>query len=233
MRKRQGNTRGNGSIIALAVVTALALSACAQSLPPVPTQTSPQASGAAAQPSVNCDPYLPPGFKIPANALATQFSYRLPVDGTLHDLAVYRSSGNAELDQAAIACASATRFQVAKQEGNPIEINSIYAVSWNFTQHVLMSPKPTSEAPNICLGPYPAAALRRGVQGEALVSYRIATDGSVKNLTLERSAGDSLLDQASLDCVSAFRFFPFIHNRIPVEIDERAHIGWRATLVRP
>jgi hypothetical protein len=136
---------------------------------PAQAQTLPQTPTPA--PVVNCDSYLPPGFKIPKDAIATRVSYRLSVDRTVHDLAVYRSSGNADLDKAALQCAGTASGWATIQDANPTEINWIGAIYWNVTQHILMDTNPFSELPNICLGHYPTVALRLGVEGDTLVSY--------------------------------------------------------------
>jgi hypothetical protein len=161
MQSRRGNTRGNASIAALVLVVVLASPACAQSPPSaVPTDASPQ-TPTPPVPVVNCDSYLPPGFKIPQDAIATRVSYRLAVDRTVHDLAVYRSSGNADLDKAALQCAGTALGWAAIQDANPTEIKWIRAIYWKIAQHILLDANPFSESPNICHGGYPVIAVRR------------------------------------------------------------------------
>lgn len=48
---------------------------------------------------------------------------------------------------------------------------------------------------------YPPAAQSRGLEGQALVSLRIARDGSVQALTIRRSSGEPLLDDSALATV--------------------------------
>lgn len=236
MRKSGGNTRGNTPIAALAAIVVLASPAWAQSSAPsaAPTQASPQApqtptpARAPMTAPVMCDQYLPPGVGIPSPAQATLFSFRLGLDGDFHDLAVYRSSGNRDLDKAALACAS-TVYQTkpVTHAGNPIEINWIGAISWDKRLHTYIEPNPSDE-PNICnYRNWPVQAIRRRIQGDAMVSYVITTDGGVKNITIAQSTGDDSLDKASMDCVSAFRFFPITHNGTPIEIDRESQIRWR------
>ena len=56
---------------------------------------------------------------------------------------------------------------------------------------------------------YPRAAERRGEEGTALLRVLVATDGRPLKVTLERSSGFTLLDQAALDTVaSQWRFQP-------------------------
>lgn len=235
LRKSGGNTRGNTPIAALAAIVVLASPAWAQSSAPsaAPTQASPQApqtptpARAPMTAPVMCDQYLPPGVGIPSPAQATLFSFRLGLDGDFHDLAVYRSSGNRDLDKAALACAS-TVYQTkpVTHAGNPIEINWIGAISWDRHWHTYVEPNP-SGAPNNCTSVgYPSSAIRDGIQGDALVSYVIATDGSVKNLAIARSAGDRSLDQASLQCIFKHHYFPVTHDGSPIEIDKQSEVRW-------
>jgi protein TonB len=56
--------------------------------------------------------------------------------------------------------------------------------------------------------PYPAAALRRGAEGEVLVRVQVGSDGRVGRLELARSSGDRDLDRAALAAVRGWRFQP-------------------------
>lgn len=227
---------GNTSIVALTAIVALASPACAQSPDPraAPTQVAPQApqtptpARAPMTAPVMCDQYLPSGVAIPSPAQATLFSFRLGLDGDFHDLAVYRSSGNSDVDKAALACAS-TVYQTkpVTHAGSPIEINWIGAISWDKRWHTFIEQNPSGE-PNICnYRSYPVQAIRRRIQGDTTVAYVIATDGGVKNVTVAQSAGDDSLDKASVDCVSAFRFFPVTHEGAPIEIERESKVRWR------
>ena len=55
---------------------------------------------------------------------------------------------------------------------------------------------------------YPEAARRRGVEGTALVTLRVAASGRVDEVRLHRSAGDAQLDGAALASVRRWRFDP-------------------------
>jgi protein TonB len=53
---------------------------------------------------------------------------------------------------------------------------------------------------------YPEAARRRGAEGTAQVSLRLAASGRVDEVRLHRSAGDAQLDGAALAAVRRWRF---------------------------
>jgi len=55
---------------------------------------------------------------------------------------------------------------------------------------------------------YPAEAIARGLQGEALVLLLLAPDGSVAAARIEQSSGHDLLDDAALRAVRALRALP-------------------------
>jgi periplasmic protein TonB len=55
---------------------------------------------------------------------------------------------------------------------------------------------------------YPDAARREGLQGTALVAFRIASDGAVERLEIERSSGSRILDDASLRTIRRAAPYP-------------------------
>jgi TonB family protein len=59
---------------------------------------------------------------------STTLFYRVGIDGSVKDLAVIKSSGYNELDDAALKCAASWRFYPATQNGQPVEIDMVNAV---------------------------------------------------------------------------------------------------------
>jgi len=62
--------------------------------------------------------------------------------------------------------------------------------------------------------------------GETVVSYKVATDGSVKDLTLEQSSGSDGLDRKIMKCSAAARFKPATKNGRAVEYPEKIDFDW-------
>jgi protein TonB len=60
-----------------------------------------------------------------------------------------------------------------------------------------------------------------------IVSVRIATDGSVKNVTVTQSSGYDSLDASVVTCASSWRFKPAIQDGQPVEFVKEFEIAWR------
>jgi TonB family protein len=177
-----------------------------------------------------CDGFFAPGTRVPQDAGTTLVSFRLTTGGEMRDVAVFRSSGNSDLDQAGVACIGAipaSPLRAATVAGKPIEITWVAGVFWNSPVHT--AAWVTSDGkPNICdrgvfrgLGRIRAAGVTR-------LSYRIATDGGVKDVVVTVPSGNPQLDKAALSCASEWHFFPATHDGKPVEFDEKTQIVWRA-----
>jgi TonB family protein len=202
-----------------------------------PTRVGPSASGQTTAPaplsnkssgrSNTCDSYLPSAFVFPHAAATTLVSYHIDLAGNLSAASLYRSSGNSDLDKAAIACAFAQHQAAIIAAGKPIEVDWIGGVFWGAGVHWFGYPSPTGE-PNLCnYGSYPPLAVRLNQEGNTVVSFQIVTDGTVEHLAMTKSSGYPVLDQASLDCVAAYRYFPAKQNGQPVAIDREMNINWR------
>jgi len=79
--------------------------------------------------------------------------------GSIHDIALYRSSGNNDLDKAALACESATGREPMMRDGKPIDGNGVGAVGWSEHWHQLIRPDRTTATRYPCHLHYPAAAI--------------------------------------------------------------------------
>jgi TonB family protein len=179
-----------------------------------------------AQDPETCDRYLPAKFALPPAAATTVVSLHISPAGDVKNVAITRSSGNADLDKAALACASGVRQAPVLAAGKPIDVILIGGVFWGSRSHSFGIPSPSGE-PNLCDGAYPPLAVRLNQEGTTAVSVRIATDGSVQNPVVTRSSGYAALDQASLKCVASYRYFPATQNGQPVAIDRTLNFAWR------
>ena len=65
---------------------------------------------------------------------------------------------------------------------------------------------------------YPAAAQKRGVEGETLVSFEIASNGTPQRKQTVRSSGSLLLDRAALAAVEQAAPLPWIYGRVAVPV---------------
>ena len=67
---------------------------------------------------------------------------------------------------------------------------------------------------------YPREALEQGLSGTAILRVLICADGEVSDLSVERSSGVDMLDQAALHKVAQWRFVPasLLGVRVPAEV---------------
>jgi protein TonB len=63
---------------------------------------------------------------------------------------------------------------------------------------------------------YPAAARRRGIEGEVLVEVRVGADGAPAGVEILRSSGSALLDAAAVEALERWRFEPARSGGQPV-----------------
>jgi TonB family protein len=110
--------------------------------------------------------------------------------------------------------------------GKPIDVLLIGGVFWGSKSHSFGYPSPSSE-PNHCGGSYPPVAIRLNQEGTTFVNVRVATDGSVQNPIVTQSSGYAALDQASLNCVASYRYFPATQDGQPIAINRSLIFNWR------
>lgn len=65
---------------------------------------------------------------------------------------------------------------------------------------------------------YPPIARKRGVQGEALVSFEIGSNGRPHAVMTLQSSGSSLLDRAARAAVERAAPLPWIYGRVAVPV---------------
>jgi len=65
---------------------------------------------------------------------------------------------------------------------------------------------------------YPESARRAGVQGTALVRVRVLADGTVGEVLIEQSSGNSDLDAAAVEAVRRWRFEAARRGGAPVAV---------------
>jgi len=63
---------------------------------------------------------------------------------------------------------------------------------------------------------YPLFAVRRGIEGQALIDAEIDSSGNAKNVDIYISSGHMVLDKAALECVKDARFIPASYLGKPV-----------------
>ena len=214
----------------LAVVGLLALP-CAQAQQPPSNLNANSPPRASVHPAPNtCDSFYPAPALAEKLDRTTALSVHVTANGELHDGKLLHSSGNADLDLAAVSCVNDLHILPVTQNGLPVAIDWIIQINWGHDGHSsFTTPDPVTGKGHLCLVDYPPMAVRLGEQGTTIVTFRIAKDGTVGNLIVARSSGFADLDNATLACVSQFHYYPPTKDGQPIEIDYRAGVPWRMT----
>jgi len=156
---------------------------------------------------------------------ATIVTVNIAADGTMTAPHVARSSGYADLDNAALVCVNGAHVKPLTSQGVPIAVTTEIQVSWHRST---FGGAPAALDQNICSHRYyPPVAVRLNHQGEAELSFTIAADGSVKDVKVTKSTGYDELDQAAVACVSEFRHWPVTRLGHGIEVDGKTRIVWK------
>jgi TonB family protein len=213
-----------GAILAVGI----AVNAGAQFVPQSAVAgTPPSESQAVSKHPGICGPFYPSMPELAGVEGTTLLLVRVTPDGGMKDPAIIQSSRDGDLDEAALACiAHAPLAAPLLHDGKPIEASWVVRVVWQLRGPSFWQFAPAAGAANSCTRSYPAFAVSKHLQGTTRLSYRIATDGSVKDPVVIRSSGSADLDQAALTCISAFRYWPATHGGKPVELDRTIDVDW-------
>ncbi len=74
---------------------------------------------------------------------------------------------------------------------------------------------------------YPPISKRLDEHGVTTLAFRIAVDGSIKDITVANSSGSERLDNAAMSCASSWRYSPAIEAGHPVEVPWKAQVVWQ------
>ena len=170
----------------------------------------------------------------------TLLKFDVAPDGSLRNVVVTHSSGYPELDQAALRCVGAWRVADSPlwKTDSPLwnrwmELHMV-TIRWR-TSASATSPS-VGQAfsvsigrPHVCSSEYyPEISRRLGEEGTTTVTFRITTEGTVKDPRILTSSGSDRLDQAALACVATWRYEPALKEGIPIEVPWKAEVVWKA-----
>lgn len=133
----------------------------------------------------------------------TSLRFVITDEGRVEDVEIEKSSGNGDLDQAALKCTRKWRYSPATANGRPVQVNWKADIVWK-TQ-VPQIPA-FSEEPANCLKSYPVQpADLKGISGVSEYEYIIAK-GRVAKVTLIASSGNRAMDAAGSACIATRRY---------------------------
>jgi TonB family protein len=208
--------------LGVAVVPLVVLAGSPAVAQPVPSDLS-EAVKAVAK-THRCDPLLPSsaaGRKGSTLLVAT-----VTANGELSKAQVLRSSGDKDLDAAAIQCANHTVFPQAR-EAFGTAFDWMFQIDWRpNAPSFILTPDPKTGAVRDCLKNN--EQLDPADSGTTALKYRILKDGSVGDVAVVVPSGNAHVDELSVRCVGRYRFFPAFQNGKPIEIDWQSEVSWRS-----
>ena len=154
----------------------------------------------------------------------TLVGFKPNADGTFGDVKVRHSSGNADLDAAAVACVSAWRY-------DPKNDRDIAWISYKgtFINWGVFDGAPEGERigrPHNCDWAYPKEAASQGLSGTTTLRFVISDEGRVRDAQVVKSSGSSLLDNAALTCVVPWHYLPAVKGNKKVAVPWEVQIPW-------
>lgn len=159
----------------------------------------------------------------------TLLRFTITDEGGVRDEAVDQSSGNANLDAAALQCARKWRYRPAVQDGKPIAVPWKASVMWKLE---LPQPPPFAEPPRDCLRSTPVKAEDlAGIDGTTGMTFDIVR-GEVRNVTVTHSSGNAVLDRAAVECIGSRRYVRELVTVNGVDVDKfrsmtiRERVNW-------
>lgn len=154
-------------------------------------------------------------------------------DGTVIQPVVLKSSGNADLDKAALEAINKTKFKPAYRKHKPVNVDISIPVVFKLQEKPDPQSKsydnqkttgneqitrfiPYDEAPEPIGGlkaiqeniVYPEKAQQAGIEGTAIITCFIDEDGICKNTSVLRSTGNAELDAAAAESFKNTKFKP-------------------------
>jgi TonB family protein len=143
----------------------------------------------------SCVQYYPAAAQRDHISGKTEVGFTIETDGSISNPTIVKSSGNADLDNAALSCVKYWHYKPALQNGQPI------AVPWNGTieWEADAAPQPATCAEFYSGPPVDLSKIGGTTEVKALVR-----SGAIAQVSIETSSGDSQLDYAALRCVSAW-----------------------------
>ena len=123
----------------------------------------------------------------------------MAVDGSVKDVTVSQSSGNADLDAASVTCVRGWQYKPATRGGVPVEAAWQAAVRW--AMHANGPNAPLFGCAKFAPGgmmvpPHPTT-----------VSFGVGDDGVTHHVTVAQSSGIAAWDRAAVNCVAERKIY--------------------------
>jgi len=122
--------------------------------------------------------------------------FMVTTDGGVRDIKIGKSSGNQDLDDAALSCVAHWHYKPATKDGSPIEMPWKANVVWN------IMPPPAVQTALGCLWNRENTEAPKGL-GQTSVSFHVLQDGAVTDVKVRQSSGSTVWDSIGVSCTKA------------------------------
>lgn len=129
----------------------------------------------------------------------TTVRFTITDKGRVEDVSVAESSGNADLDKAALTCVRYWRYKPAIRAGKPVAVPWQANIVWKI-ERPQVPPLEQGQADCVKARPVKAEDLA-DIGGVTVVHFTIAS-GEVRDVTVRQSSGNAALDKAAVACVA-------------------------------
>lgn len=225
--------------LALAVLFTSGSALAQTAASPVPEITPPKADG----PEHNCTMVDRALLERSGGELLAILAYKISNEGKITNLAVTKSTGSVELDNAFVECVGTWHYKPATKNGEAIEVPWVIAVTrkliqdkvggWIIdlppdavTHKTLPVVRPELGPRHLCKADVQASRASLGAVGITRVSFIITRVGTVKDVTIKHSDARYSLDDKSISCASQWHYIPATENGFPTDSPWMADIQW-------
>ncbi|HEV2562962.1 MAG TPA: energy transducer TonB [Rhizomicrobium sp.] len=98
--------------------------------------------GSPADPARGCEFWYPPELQRAGVTGTTVVSFHILVSGLVNQVAIVESSGNADLDKAALHCAAQWKYKPARRGNQPVEVTQTAKIVWQLPEVAPPSSEP-------------------------------------------------------------------------------------------
>jgi TonB family protein len=163
----------------------------------------------------------------------TVLAYWTAPDKRIVKVSLLASSGNPELDQAAIDCVG---HWTAMHAGWTTSVTMGGIMDWTLSSAGSGSSGAMAQGtwgePHACAGWYPQKEQVARISGLIRVQFVVTTTGAVRDPHVLLSSGNADLDEAALACVQTWHYRPKVQDGAAVEVPWQADVRFQSDVVR-
>lgn len=150
---------------------------------------------------------------------STLLTFRLLGGGGVANVKIAQSSGNADLDAAAVACVGNFRYR------NPQSLRWPVRITWRFDGKTGSA---LADIPHRCgRDGYPQAERSQGIEGTTKLSFTVDAGGDIRDIAVSTSSGNANLDAAAVECAAFWRYRPATQDGIAFAKPWQAQVVWK------